>query len=64
MKKIALIENFAEDFLNSRLRYAIYLKELGYDVYAIVPESNLIKEINDSGIKTIETKGDPRILIS
>jgi len=60
MKKIALIENFAEDFVNSRLRYALYLKQNGYDVYAIIPQSELSKDIISSGIKVIQTKGDPR----
>lgn len=68
--KILLIENFASDFYSSRLPYAIFLKDKGYSVFAMVPSgtpySTLIK---DAGIEVIEfdlnrkTMGIGRILI-
>ena len=37
--RILLIENFAEDFVKARLGWAIYLKNAGYEVYALVPSN-------------------------
>jgi glycosyltransferase involved in cell wall biosynthesis len=53
--KILIIENFASDFFKARLPLAIYLKELGWDVYALVPGGNeYSKMIAQEKIKVIE----------
>jgi glycosyltransferase involved in cell wall biosynthesis len=51
--KIALIENLGRDFYYARLRYALYLQSLGYEVYAIVPDDGFLKKIESNGINVI-----------
>lgn len=53
--KVLIIENFAADFFKARLPLARYLKELGWDVYALVPrDSHYSKMIAQEKIKVIE----------
>jgi glycosyltransferase involved in cell wall biosynthesis len=49
-QKVLLIENSAEDFIGARLSYAKYLQDVGYEVYALVPNHFLVKEIELEGI--------------
>ena len=58
--KIAVIENTGKDFYSSRVRLCKFLIEKGYDVYAIVPESEFSKKILKEGIKVIDIKLDIR----
>ena len=53
--KILIIENFASDFFKARLPFARYLKELGWDVHALVPGgSEYSKKIAQEGVIVIE----------
>jgi glycosyltransferase involved in cell wall biosynthesis len=57
--KVLIIENFASDFFKARLPLARYLKELGWDVYALVPgDSEYSKRIAQERIKVIEYNFD------
>jgi glycosyltransferase involved in cell wall biosynthesis len=47
---IGLVENFGLDFLNFRLQYAYYLKSLGYDVMAILPEDSFEESVREKGL--------------
>ena len=47
---IGLVENFGLDFLNFRLPYAYYLKSLGYEVMAILPEDSFVERVRESGL--------------
>ena len=38
---LVLVENTSSDFYGFRLRYSLYLKNLGYEVYAIIPDDEL-----------------------
>lgn len=58
--KIALVENLGIDFYNARTRYALYLKGLGFDVYAIVPNDGYVKKIQSSGIHVISVSNNIR----
>lgn len=58
--KIALVENFGQDFVSTRLRYALFLKEKGYDVYAIIPNDGSAGLIQSYGVKAIEVDVDVR----
>jgi glycosyltransferase involved in cell wall biosynthesis len=59
-KKIALIENLGIDFYNARLRYALYLQSLGYEVYAIVPDDGFSDKIKSHGINIIAVSNNIR----
>ncbi len=59
-KKIALIENLGIDFYNARLRYALYLQNLGYEVYAIVPDDGFLEKIKSHGINVIAVSNNIR----
>lgn len=59
-KKIALIENLGIDFYNARLRYALYLQKLGYEVYAIVPDDGFLEKIKSHGIDVIAVSSNIR----
>lgn len=52
--KIVLVENFGADFVGARLRYALFLKENGIEVTAIVPNDGYRKIIEEQGIRVIE----------
>ena len=52
--KIALVENFGLDFVSARLRFALFLKENGIGVTAIIPKDGHREMIESQGIKTIE----------
>ena len=59
-KKIALIENSGIDFYNSRIRYALYLKNFGYEVYAILPDDGFLEKIKSCGIDVISVSNNIR----
>lgn len=52
--KIALVENFGADFVGARLRFAIYLKNNGVAVTAIIPKDGHKLLIEEQGIRVIE----------
>jgi glycosyltransferase involved in cell wall biosynthesis len=52
-KKILLIENFGADFYSARIPFANFLKDIGYDVYALVPDDEFVQLIKERGIQTI-----------
>lgn len=58
--KIALIENFGLDFYGARLRYALFLKEKGHEVVAIIPDDGYADKIRSYGIITIAIDIDIR----
>ena len=58
--KIALIENLGIDFYNARLRYALHLQNLGYEVYAIVPDDGFLEKIKSHGINVIAVSNNIR----
>ena len=58
--KIALIENLGIDFYNARLRYALHLQNLGYEVYAIVPDDGFLGKIKSHGINVIAVSNNIR----
>jgi len=58
--KIALIENLGIDFYNARLRYALHLQNLGYEVYAILPNDGFLEKIKSHGIKVIAVSDNIR----
>lgn len=58
--KIALVENFGSDFYNARLRYALFLKEKGHNVTAIVPNDGFVDKIRDAGIEVLSIEIDVR----
>ena len=58
--KIALIENLGIDFYNARLRYALHLQNLGYEVYAIVPDDGFLEKIKFYGINVIAVSNNIR----
>ena len=57
---IALLENLGSDFYNTRIRYALYLTSLGYNVYAVVPDAGYLNKIKSCGIKIIPTSNNIR----
>ena len=57
-KRILLIENFPSDFYKTRLPYALFLLEKGWDVYALVPNCEYVNMIRDQGVKVIEYELD------
>lgn len=58
--KIALIENLGVDFFNARLRYALFLQNLGYEVYAIVPDDGFLEKIKLHGVNVIPVSNNIR----
>lgn len=58
--KIALVENFGSDFFGARLRYALFLKEKGHEVVAVVPDDGFVNKIREYGIETIAINIDVR----
>jgi glycosyltransferase involved in cell wall biosynthesis len=52
--KIALVENFGADFVGARLRFALFLKENGVEVTAIIPKDGHRDAIEIHGIKVVE----------
>lgn len=52
--KVALVENFGADFVNSRLRYSLFLKENGVKVTAIIPQDGYREIIEKQGVQVIE----------
>ena len=58
--KIALIENLGIDFYNARLRYALHLQGLGYEVYAIIPDDGYLEKIKSHGINVIAVSDNIR----
>lgn len=58
--KIALIENLGVDFYNARLRFALFLKNKGHDVTAIIPNDGYEKKIEDNGIKVLSVSENIR----
>lgn len=58
--KIALIENSGIDFYNSRLRYALHLQNLDFEVYAIVPDDGFLEKIKSHGISVIGVSNNIR----
>lgn len=58
--KVALVENFGADFVGARLRFAMYLKNKGVSVIAIIPNDGHKALIEDKGIKVIEVGGNIR----
>lgn len=59
-KKVVLVENLGIDFYNSRMRYALHLKSLGYCVYAIVPQDGYINKIKSKGINVLSVSSNIR----
>lgn len=51
LKNILLIENSGADFYNSRLKLALYLRDVGYQVSALVPNDGHVDLIEKSGLK-------------
>ncbi|HEU4789729.1 MAG TPA: glycosyltransferase, partial [Flavobacterium sp.] len=58
--KIALVENFGSDFVGARLRYALFLKENGIEVTAIIPNDGHRKIIEEQGIRVMEVGANIR----
>lgn len=54
MEKILLIENFSSDFYKSRIHLAKFLKNRGWEVYALVPKDDYFDLICNEGINVIE----------
>lgn len=53
MKRVLLIENSSLDFYSARIPLANFLMEKGWDVYALVPNDEHVKKIQDLGIQVI-----------
>lgn len=51
MKKILLVENYGSDFFLSRISYAVFLQNLGYEVYAFIPNDGFVEKIKKFGIR-------------
>ncbi|WP_302882893.1 glycosyltransferase [Wenyingzhuangia gilva] len=58
--KIALVENFGADFVGARLRYAVFLKNKGFEVYAIIPKDGHKMLIKREKINVIEVEDSIR----
>jgi glycosyltransferase involved in cell wall biosynthesis len=58
--KIALVENFGADFVGARLRYALFLRENGIDVTAVVPQDGHREIIEEQGIRVMEVGANIR----
>ena len=51
--RIALVENFGLDFLNFRVPLVKFLKENGYEVYAIIPNDPYCERVKDTGVNVL-----------
>jgi glycosyltransferase involved in cell wall biosynthesis len=60
MMKVALVENFGADFFGARLRFALYLKENGLEVIAIIPQDGHREIVEEQGIRVIEVGANIR----
>lgn len=60
VKKVLLIENSSLDFYKARLPLAKYVKEKGWDVYALTPDDANSQLLRDQGLKVITYKLDRR----
>ncbi|MFT6841361.1 MAG: glycosyltransferase involved in cell wall biosynthesis [Psychroserpens sp.] len=49
--KVALVENYGADFLNSRLRFGLYLRSQGCQVIAVIPDDGFATRIQEQGIE-------------
>jgi|SaaInlStandDraft_1057018.scaffolds.fasta_scaffold03629_3 glycosyltransferase involved in cell wall biosynthesis len=58
--KIALVENFGADFVGARLRFALYLRNKGVSVTAIIPNDGHKDIIEEKGIEVIEVGANIR----
>lgn len=58
--RIALVENFGSDFVGARLRFALFLKEKGASVTAIIPSDGHSKIIEEHSISVIEVNSNIR----
>jgi glycosyltransferase involved in cell wall biosynthesis len=58
--KIALVENFGADFVGARLRLALYLRNKGVSVTAIIPNDGHKNIIEEKGIEVIEVGANIR----
>ncbi|MDX1828790.1 MAG: glycosyltransferase [Lutibacter sp.] len=58
--KIALVENFGSDFVGARLRFAVFLKEKGIEVTAIIPQDGHREFVENRGIGVIEVGANIR----
>jgi len=58
--KIALVENFGADFIGARLRFALFLKEKGIEVTAIIPKDGHSELIKKQGLRVIEVGANIR----
>jgi glycosyltransferase involved in cell wall biosynthesis len=58
--KVALVENFGADFVGARLRYAVYLKNKGVDVTAIIPNDGFVHIVENLGIRVIQVEANIR----
>ncbi len=58
--KVALVENFGSDFVGARLRFALFLKEQGAQVTAIVPGDGHSETIRKNGIHVVEVNSNVR----
>ena len=58
--KVALVENFGSDFVGARLRFALFLKEKGIHVTAVIPQDGHKEVIEKSGINVIEVASNIR----
>ena len=53
MKRVLLIENSSFDFYSARIPLAKYLIGKGWDVYALIPNDEYVRKIQDLGIHVI-----------
>jgi len=51
---VLLIENSGSDFYKSRSKFAIYLKENGYNVIVLIPHDGYFQKITDLGLIVFE----------
>lgn len=58
--KVALVENFGSDFVGARLRFALYLKNKGVSVTAIIPNDGYVDVIEKQGIRVISVNSNIR----
>lgn len=54
--KILLVENGGSDFVSARLRYALHLKERGYEISILVPNDGHYDKIEKNGLKVLRIK--------
>jgi N,N'-diacetylbacillosaminyl-diphospho-undecaprenol alpha-1,3-N-acetylgalactosaminyltransferase len=51
--KIAIVAHLGMEFYNARIPLVQYLKQQGYEVFAIVPDDEYLSKIKDTGIQTL-----------